>query len=89
MVRMSIAPGPLEGSEVYDVDNEHVGTVQEAVTTGERITSFRVALDRKVAKKHHLRMNEIDVPRDYLVSTDGPRMDLGLSLDELVRRERG
>jgi len=83
---MSISPGPLEGAEVYDNRSEHVGTVQEVQESGFHITGFMVKLAPAAAKAHHVRPRVLEVPRDFLASTDGERLDLVVSLDELLKR---
>ena len=84
MVRLSIAPGPLEGADVYDVRNRHVGVVEDIVVSGEHITAFNVALDAQVAKRRNA-PDHVQVARDWLTSTDGVRIDLAVSLEELLR----
>lgn len=85
MVRLSISPGPLEGADVFDSRDRHLGVVEDIEVTGQHITSFRVALDEDIASRRKLTSSHISVARDWLASTDGERLDLALTLDELLR----
>lgn len=86
MVRTSISPGPLEGASVFDAQNKRVGVVEDIEVSGQHITSFRVALDPGITGKRRGASDHVSIARDWITSTDGERLDLVMSLDELLQR---